>query len=85
MKKIVQRFGQENCHHVTTPLPGGYKPISRSADDRASPQEINHYQLIIGSLLYLTLGTRPDIAFAVILMSQFMVNPSEDHVKRLFI
>ena len=25
-KKVVQRFGQENCHNVATPLPGGYKP-----------------------------------------------------------
>jgi hypothetical protein len=25
-KKIVQCFGQENCHDVSTPLPGGYKP-----------------------------------------------------------
>jgi len=25
-KKIVKYFGQENCHNVATPLPGGYKP-----------------------------------------------------------
>ena len=23
-KKSVKRFGQENCHNVATPLPGGY-------------------------------------------------------------
>ena len=81
-KKIVQRFGQENCHDVATPLPGGYKPQSQSPDQKADPQRVNYYQSIIGSLLYLTLGTRPDIAYAVILMSQFMVNPSEDHIKK---
>jgi len=81
-KKIVKRFGQENCHDVTTPLPGGYKPQSQSPDQRATPEQLNYYQSIIGSLLYLTLGTRPDIAYAVILMSQFMSNPSEDHIKK---
>ena len=28
------------------------------------------------------LGTRPNIAFAVIKMSQFMLNPTEDHLKK---
>jgi hypothetical protein len=85
-KKIVERFGQSNCHDVATPLPGGYKPQSRSDGKKATPEQINLYQSIIGSLLYLTLGTRPDIAFAVILMSQFMANPSTEHtMKALYI
>jgi hypothetical protein len=33
-------------------------------------------------LLYLTLGTRPDIAYAVIAMSQFMVDPSKEHTNK---
>ena len=28
------------------------------------------------------LGTHPDIAFPVIKMSQFMLNPTEDHLKK---
>src|SRR6266704_2579533 len=78
--KIVKRFGQENCKTVTTPLPGGYKP--QSFDGKATAENISKYQSIIGSLLYLTLGTRPDIAYAVILMSQFMTNPSDEHINK---
>jgi hypothetical protein len=78
--KIVKRFGQENCKPVTTPLPGGYKP--QSFDGEATSEQRSQFQSIIGSLLYLTLGTRPDIAYAVILMSQFMVNPSEEHIQK---
>ena len=63
-------------------MPGGYKPQSQSPENKATPQQINYYQSIIGSLLYITLGTRPDVAFAVICMSQFMTNPSEDHIKK---
>jgi hypothetical protein len=49
---------------------------------QASAAEIKEYQVLIGSLLYLTLGTRPDIAFAVTKMAQFTSNPSEDHLKK---
>jgi len=41
---------------------------------------------VIGSLLYIMLGTRPDIAFAVTKLSQFTANPTKDHlVKALYI
>jgi hypothetical protein len=43
--------------------------------------EITRYQSIIGSLLYLMIGTRPDISYAVTHLSQFTTNPSEDHYK----
>jgi hypothetical protein len=43
--------------------------------------EITRYQSIIGSLLYLMIGTRPDISYAVMHLSQFITNPSEDHYK----
>ena len=78
--KVVHCFGQENCKPVTTPLPGGYKP--QHCETEATSEQRSQYQSIIGSLLYLTLGTRPDIAYAVILMSQFMTNPSEEHIKK---
>ena len=47
----------------------------------AKPEQRSHYQSIIGSLLFLALGTRPDIAHAVIMMPRFMVNPSEEHIQ----
>jgi hypothetical protein len=44
------------------------------------------YQQVIGLLLYLILGTRPDIAFAVMKMAQFAINLSEEHLtKALYI
>ena len=38
--------------------------------------------MVIGSLLYLMLGTRLDLAFAVTKLLQFASNPSEDHLNR---
>ena len=40
------------------------------------------FQMVIGSLLYLMLGTRPDIAFAVTHLSRHSVNPSQDHLNK---
>ena len=40
------------------------------------------YQLLIGSLLYIMLGTWLDIAYVVIHMSQFYANPSQEHLSR---
>ncbi len=55
--------------------------------NQASKSNINLYQQMVGSLLYITLGTRPDIAYAVIKLSRFTSNPNEIHftaVKRVF-
>src|SRR5258708_39521418 len=80
--KIVKHFGLENCKPVRMPLPTGYVPTLNEGE--ASAQQRTYYQSIIGSLLYLALGTRPDIAYAVISMSQFSANPSEEHIQRVF-
>ena len=49
-------------------------------------KEKTRYQVAIGSLLYLMYGTRPDIAYSVIKLSQYSSKPEEHHwegVKRL--
>jgi hypothetical protein len=45
------------------------------------------YASAIGSLMYLMLGTRPDIAYSVSCLSRFMANPTDAHataLKRVF-
>jgi hypothetical protein len=65
---------------TTTPLPAGYVPAP--AETTASPELRSRFQTVIGSLLYLMLGTRPDIAFAVIKLAKQAANPSEDHLSK---
>ena len=77
-KKIVERFGQQNCKPTHTSLPAGYKPSKNTG--KADSKQITYYQSIIGSLLW------SDIAEAVIKLSQFSVNPSKEHIdKALYI
>src|SRR5258707_14379256 len=79
-KKIIECFGQQNAKPTHPPLPVGYIP--KANEGQCKPEQQSYYQSIIGSLLYLTLCTRPDIVHVVIMMSQFMVNPSEDHIQK---
>src|SRR5258708_31693121 len=39
--------------------------------------------MVISSLLYLMLGTRPDIAFAITKLAQFAAHPSEEHFSKV--
>ncbi|KAL6133377.1 hypothetical protein ACLB2K_065614 [Fragaria x ananassa] len=43
-------------------------------------RNIGEYQRLVGKLIYLTV-TRPDISFAVSLVSQFMHAPTEEHLQ----
>ena len=45
------------------------------------------YQSAVGSLMYTILGTRPDIAYTVSVVSRYGFNPNESHwkiIKRIF-
>jgi hypothetical protein len=77
---VLERFGMQNAKSVPTPLPSGYAPLNNT--DPVDEKLHNRYQQVIGSLLYLMLGTRPDIAFAVTKMSQFAANPSQEHLNK---
>ena len=80
LQKVLQCFDLQNAKSVPTPLPEGYYPsISKS-----SPDPILHskFQQVIESLLYIMLGTCPDIAFAMTKLSQHAANPSKEHLDR---
>lgn len=80
---IMSKYGMEKdkAQPVKIPL-NGYESIQPSGpnDLRTDQRE---YQQIIGSLLYLAILTRPDIAFAIGRLSQHLSDPSEHHMKAL--
>lgn len=80
-KKILKLYNKTSLQPASTPYEAGVK--LRKATQQASKEEIQDYQQQIGSLLYLALKTRPDIAFAVNKCSRFMSNPDASHFKAL--
>jgi hypothetical protein len=81
ISEIVQRFGMADANPARTPLPSGAEAHLVKHDGEATPQEIKSYQQIIGSLLYVQIGTRPDISFAVGRLAQYASNPSQQHFR----
>nr|XP_016487064.1 PREDICTED: uncharacterized mitochondrial protein AtMg00810-like [Nicotiana tabacum] len=53
-------------------------------DDDPTLTDVRGYQRLIGKLLYLTL-TRPDIAYSVQTLSQFMQTPKQYHLEASYI
>jgi hypothetical protein len=80
LSKVLQCFGQTNAKYANTPLPEGYHPSPN--EGTMDPKLRTQYQQIIGSLMYIMLGTRPDVAYAVTKMVQHAANPSQDHLDR---
>ena len=79
LEKVLTRFQLTDAKAALTPLPTHWEPKANTGKSMAA--KITCYQSIIGSLLYLMIGTRPDIAFAVTHLLQFSTNPTKDHYK----
>ena len=68
--RIVEQFGQTDAHPVDTPMEGGLQ-IVRPDKSLPVPSNIANwitrtpYHSLVGTLNYLAVATRPDIAFAV--------------------
>lgn len=91
IKAALRRFGMEDSRPVSTPMDAGLKlqPTAHLVEIRDNHNKTNarEYQAAIGTLMYASLATRPDITFAVNIVSQFASDPSDCHwaaVKRIF-
>ena len=84
LNTVLKHFNMQNVKEASTPLPSGYNPVPNTLP--VDKKLRTKYQQVIGSLLYLMLGTRPDIAYTVTKMAQFAANLSEEHLtKALYI
>ena len=85
LNSMLKKFNMENCRPVATPLEIGRKFQKASGDDELFG-DVSLYQQAIGCLTYAATTTRPDIAVAVSILSQYMSKPTIDHwigVKRV--
>ena len=65
--------------HPTPFLAGANEHLVKNTT-KATAAKIKHYQSLIGSLLYMQIGTRPDISFAVSCLAQYVANPTKQHL-----
>jgi hypothetical protein len=74
-REVLVRFGMDDCNSVQIPIIPGTK-LTR--DDGGAKIDSTYYKQMIGSLMYMT-TTRPDLTYAVSLISRFMEAPTELH------
>jgi hypothetical protein len=85
-KKMISEL-LENCkmdgsRHVSTPMDPNQSFVPNpSVSNGSSKIGLFNYGSVIGSLIYIANSFRPDIAYAVSVLSQFTTNPSEDHFR----
>ncbi|XP_071700028.1 uncharacterized mitochondrial protein AtMg00810-like [Rutidosis leptorrhynchoides] len=73
---LLKKFGMLDCKPIATPLEPNFKVCAHEGKDL---KDATMYRQLVGSLIYLTL-TRPDIAFAVSVMSRYMQSPKKSHL-----
>lgn len=84
LSSVLNRFGMEDCKPVTTLL----EPEAKFGKLNGNEVEVKlkEFQSVIGSLIYASIGTRPNIMAKVGVLSQHMSNPGKKHwvgVKRV--
>nr|GEY53489.1 hypothetical protein [Tanacetum cinerariifolium] len=77
VKTILKKTGMEDCNACKYPMEPKLELTKYEAGDPVDPTE---FRSIVGALRYLT-HTRPDISYAVGLVSRFMEKPTSQHLK----
>ena len=76
---IVTRFEMGDAKHTTVPISPSAQ-LARTTGTPLDTASAHLYPEIIGSLLYLAMNTRPDIAHAVSSLAKFMSCPTSAHL-----
>lgn len=77
INQILKRFNMTDCKSVNTPI----ESFDFSQDANKNESENPYYQQLIGSLMYVSVLTRPDISFSISFLSQFNKCNTEYHWK----
>ncbi|GJT43910.1 putative RNA-directed DNA polymerase [Tanacetum coccineum] len=77
--ELLHEFGLLAAKHVDTPLPENATLNHSESDDDHLLVNVSNYQRLVGKLIYLT-NTRPDIAYVVHCLSQYIHSPLNSHL-----
>jgi transposase InsO family protein len=80
-KEVLQKFGMWESKPQQIPMSTEMKLTQRDCpkEDEKYKMEDVPYRSVIGSLMYLMVSTRPDLAAALSILSRFLANPGDVH------
>ena len=82
IEKVLKRFNMERGKALSTPLPP-YVKLSQNDCPKSDEEKVDMakvpYSFVVGSLMYAMIATRPNIAFAVGVVSRYMSNHGRKH------
>ncbi|KAL6318202.1 hypothetical protein AAG906_035707 [Vitis piasezkii] len=82
IEKVLERFNMSKTKVVSSPLASHFKLSSRHSPSINKEKEDMRrvtYASVVGSLMYVMVCTRPDIAYAVDVVSHILSNPGRLH------
>ena len=79
VEKVLRKFNAYDSLPAKTPM----DPSDKLSVNRGEPVAQEEYARIIGSLMYLTNCTLPDLACSVNKLSRYTSNPSKEHWKAI--
>ena len=84
IKKVLEKFHMQDCKPIDTPIAKGeglnLRMCPKTPDEKAQMEKVP-YSSAVGSLMYAMMCTRPDISFAVGMVSRYQANPGQSHWK----
>ena len=78
VERMLNKFSMSDCKSKSAPCDLAANKIRE--DDSTPLPDARMYREIVGSLIYLMTGTRPDICYVVTLLSQHMAKPTNAHL-----
>ncbi|UYV66792.1 hypothetical protein LAZ67_4002870, partial [Cordylochernes scorpioides] len=80
IEELLAKYRMKEAKPISTPMDSNSKLTKISSiEGENEPVKRVEYQSLIGSLIYLSVSTRPDIAYAVSVLGQFSNDPRRQH------
>lgn len=82
----LQEFNMLNCNPLSTPMQSGVRLSKEDYPNTEETWEITRqypYSQIVGSLMHACVNSRPDCAYPVNSLAQYLTNPGPTHIQTL--
>jgi hypothetical protein len=80
IEELLDKFGMADAKPMATPLPADVSLVTALPSELLSPTEHSKFRELVGSLNYIAVMTRPDIATAVHQLARFTARPGSTHL-----